>query len=71
MGGLTPGREGHGGIFGLSRIYVGEHWASDVLGGWLSGGALVPVAALALRSWRLVGTDGHEAAGPAGTRNAP
>ncbi len=55
-------------IVGLSRIYVGEHWASDVLGGWLSGGALVLVADMALRPWRLGSPDGRGARGPARTR---
>ncbi|MDP9454602.1 MAG: phosphatase PAP2 family protein [Actinomycetota bacterium] len=54
---------------GLSRIYVGEHWASDVLGGWLSGGALILAATLALRFWRPGGEDGDQATDPAGTRN--
>jgi len=37
-------------LIGISRIYVGEHWASDVLGAYLLG-TLTLVAIIQLYRW--------------------
>jgi membrane-associated phospholipid phosphatase len=38
-------------LIGLSRVYVGEHWATDVVGGWLFGDAWLLVLVAAHRWW--------------------
>src|SRR5204862_4889447 len=38
---------------GLSRMYLGVHYPTDVLGGWALGATWLAVVAVAARVWRM------------------
>ncbi|NNG35230.1 phosphatase PAP2 family protein [Nakamurella aerolata] len=37
---------------GISRLYLGVHWATDVLGGWVTGAAWLLLCVTVRRLWR-------------------
>ena len=40
-------------VIGLARIFLGAHWVSDVIGGYLLGGAVLTASIGAYRQWVL------------------
>lgn len=48
---------------GLSRVWLGVHWPSDVVGGWLLGALMVALAVATYERW---GRGEEEPAAPAG-----
>jgi membrane-associated phospholipid phosphatase len=51
---------------GVSRLYLGVHWATDVLEGWLSGAGWLLVCVTTRRLWRSY-RDNREHGSPTGT----
>jgi membrane-associated phospholipid phosphatase len=46
------------GMIGVSRVYLGVHWLSDVLGGWCLGGAFLIITLRVAARWELTGGPG-------------
>jgi undecaprenyl-diphosphatase len=56
-------------VIGLARVYIGAHYGTDVLGGWIMGALIGAGAGLVLVRWKnfRAASDGVAAKEPAGT----
>ena len=47
------------GMIGVSRVYLGVHWLSDVIAGWCLGGAILAAALWLTSRWKKSGGPRH------------